>query len=394
MLMGVTSLWDRPLRAVQTGLLRCAAFSACHAFEGSFSAFVAAACLARLALNDLIVRRTTRHPPLLGGQFQRLFAVQLGLVHQFFDARCQRLRGVPLLAAFGGIRWSDGERQLSSRRPLLQSGGNLREFAAHKFFVELCHFACQACGPVAKNFHRVCDAFLDAVRRFVKNDSALFNAETFEGAPAPAASRGQESHKEKLLRRHAGSGKGSEQRRRTCNRHDGDLVPQAKRYQTVPRIGNQRHACVAYQRDFRALLHGHDQFWRPRHFIVFMVADQRLANVVVREQFLGVPRVFTRDLIRFLERAQRAERNVLEVANGRPHKVQTARGAWVVCRWIPGGHGDQSSMRSVCGGERRAKLDPPRSLLYKNALARRRVCPHFLIFFFCTQGGGGLCPIP
>jgi hypothetical protein len=51
-------------------------------------------------------------------------------------------------------------------------------------------------------------------------------------------------------------------------------------------------------------------------------------------------------LIHFFEDAQRAQRDVLEVANGRPDKIQTAcgilptSGILSLCRWIPGGHGD------------------------------------------------------
>src|SRR5439155_218866 len=115
-----------------------------------------------------------------------------------------------------------------------------------------------------------------------------------------------------------------------------------------------------------------------RQFVVLVVADQRLANAVVREQLLRVARVFARDLIGFFEDAQSAQRDVLQVADRRPHKVQTARGSLWLSGRIVGGHGDQSSMR----GSARAPA-AGRSLLQK----RRRVAAGsvaMLYFIFCS----------
>ena len=134
----------------------------------------------------------------------------------------------------------------------------------------------------------------------------------------------------------------------------------------MSRVGYQRHSRVTHQRDFRALLHGHHQFRRARQFVVLVVADQRLANAVVREQLLRVARVFARDLIGFFEDAQSAQRDVLQVADRRPHKVQTARGSLWLSGRIVGGHGDQSSMRGS------ARAPAAGRSLYKNAAASRQ----------------------
>src|SRR6266849_3793661 len=92
----------------------------------------------------------------------------------------------------------------------------------------------------------------------------------------------------------------------------------------MARIRNQRHPRVAYQRDFRALLQRDDQLRRARDFIVLVVADERLVNVIVSQELLRVARIFAGDLIRFFQYAQRAQGDVLEVADGRSDKVQTA----------------------------------------------------------------------
>ena len=128
------------------------------------------------------------------------------------------------------------------------------------------------------------------------------------------------------------------------------MVPQAECNEAVAGIGNEWHPRVADQRDFRALLHGDDQFWGARHLIVFMVADQRLVNVVVSEQLLRVARVFAGDLIDFSEDAQGSQSDVFEIADGRADEVKAAGGYGIpgVCRLGRNSlraHADESSTR-------------------------------------------------
>ncbi len=98
-------------------------------------------------------------------------------------------------------------------------------------------------------------------------------------------------------------------------------MAEAESDETMARIGNQRHAGVADECDFRALLERDEQFGGARHFIVLVVADERLANFVVAEEFLRVARVFAGDLIDFFEDAQGAEGDVFQIANGRANEV-------------------------------------------------------------------------
>ncbi len=49
---------------------------------------------------------------------------------------------------------------------------------------------------------------------------------------------------------------------------------------------------------------------------MLVVADERLANFVVVEEFLRVARVFASDLVDLFEDAQGAESDVFEIANG------------------------------------------------------------------------------
>ncbi len=170
--------------------------------------------------------------------------------------------------------------------------------------MQLGDFSRDAGAAVAKHLARVCDTFRDTVWRFIKNDGAVLDAQAFEGAAPFGSARGQKADEEKFFVGQARSRKGSQERGRTGNRNDRNVVAQAKRNEAVAGIGNERHSRVADQRDFRALLHGDNQFRGARHLIVFMVADERLVNVVVSEQLLRVARVFAGDLINFFEDAK------------------------------------------------------------------------------------------
>lgn len=65
--------------------------------------------------------------------------------------------------------------------------------------MELGDFAGDAGSAVAENLAGVSDAFRDAVRSFVKNDGAILDAQTLEGAAAFATAIGEKSYKEEFF---------------------------------------------------------------------------------------------------------------------------------------------------------------------------------------------------
>src|ERR1700693_3022488 len=77
-----------------------------------------------------------------------------------------------------------------------------------------------------------------------------------------------------------------------------------------------------------------------------MVADERLANVVVSKELLRVTGVLAGDLVHFLEDTKGAESNVLEIANGGADEIEAAGGDGGI---LPGRlrvHAEESSTRS------------------------------------------------
>ncbi len=116
--------------------------------------------------------------------------------------------------------------------------------------------------------------------------------------------------------------------------------------EAVARIGDERHAGVADEGDFRALLEGKDKLRGASQFIVFMVAEERFVNVVVGEELLGVAGVFAGDLVHFLEDTKGAEGDVFEIANGGANEVEAAGGAGSIFRRSLRVHANESSTRS------------------------------------------------
>jgi len=123
-------------------------------------------------------------------------------------------------------------------------------------------------------------------------------------------------------------------------------VAETKGDKPVAGIGDEWHASVADEGDFCALLEDEDELGGASELIVFMVADERLVNVVVGEEFLGVAGVFAGDLIHFLEDAKGAECDVLEIADGGADEIEAAGGAASIFRGSLHVHANESSTRS------------------------------------------------
>ena len=102
-------------------------------------------------------------------------------------------------------------------------------------------------------------------------------------------------------------------------------MAQALSHQPVSGIGHDGSTRVADQRHLRAFLELNHQFRRARQFIVGVIADQLLVNRVVLQQLLRLPRILARDQVRFLQHAQRPQRNILEVADRRRHQIEASR---------------------------------------------------------------------
>ena len=279
--------------------------------------------------HDLVVSGTPGQATLLGGELQGFFAVELGLANELLDAVGEALCGICLGARVGGSFGADQEGDFAAGGALVEGSGEFGKFAAAEFFVQLRHFARDAGTAIAENLPGVGNTLRDPLRSFVKDDGALLDAQAFEGAAPFAAARRQETDEEKFFVGQARGGKGSEQRRRAGNRNDRNMMPQSERDEAVAGVGHERHSRVAHQRDLRALLERNYQLRRAGQLIVFVIADERLVNVVVGKELERMARIFAGDFIDFLQDAQRPQGDVFEIADGRADKIKAAPVCWI-----------------------------------------------------------------
>jgi hypothetical protein len=288
------------------------------------SALLLATRLVVAKTHDLVVGCAAGDAAFFRGELQRFFAVELGLVHELFHARGEGLRGVGVVTCFRGVGGADEERDFAAGGALFERSGDLGEFAAEEFFVQLGDFPGEAGRAVAENFDGVGDAFLHAVRRFVENDGAILDAKAFERAVAFAGARGEEADEEKLFVGKAGSGERREERGGAGDGNDGNLVAKAKSDEAVAGIGDQRHARVADERNFGALLESDKKLWRAGQLVVFMIADERLRDFVVVQELLRVAGVFAGNLVGLAQDAQSAQGDVFEIADGCGDEIKAA----------------------------------------------------------------------
>lgn len=285
---------------------------------------------------------------------------------EFFDALREGLHGIGGSAGVGRIFGANEQGDFSFGGALFEGREKFREFTAPKFFVELGDFAGDARGAVAENFAGVGDAFRNTMRPFVKNDGAILDAQAFESAAAFAGASRKKTNEKKFLVGQAAGGERGEKRGWSGDGDDRNMMTQTERDETMSRIGDQRHAGVADERDLCALFEGDEQFGRAREFVVLVIADERFADFVVVEKLLGVARVLAGDLVDFLEDAQGPQGDVFEIANGRANEVQAAQGAFGVGRSCCS-HAWKSSMR--CGD----------------------ILSRMLYFFVWSSSGGSSC---
>jgi hypothetical protein len=93
-------------------------------------------------------------------------------------------------------------------------------------------------------------------------------------------------------------------------------VAEAESDEAMAGVGDERRSGVADESDLCALFEGKDEFGGAGQFVVFMVADEWLVNVIVSEELLRVASILAGDLVDFFEDAQGAKRNVFEIADG------------------------------------------------------------------------------
>ena len=198
------------------------------------------------------------------------------------------------------------------------------EFTATKFFVELGDLTGEAGKTIAENGGSVGDGVGDAVGRLVEDESAVFDAKAFEGALAFAGTSRKKTEKQELVVRKAGGREGGEERGGTGNGDDRDAMANGESDQAMAGIGDEGHASITDQCNGGTFFHGEHEFGSAGEFVMLVVADERLMDLEMIQEFEGVAGVFAGDLLNFFENAQGAEGDVFEVADGSGDQIEAA----------------------------------------------------------------------
>jgi hypothetical protein len=158
-------------------------------------------CLLAICLHvdDLRIGGAAGEAVFFCGELKGFFAVELSLVHEFLDAGRERLRGVGVRTRFCSVGRTDDQGNFTAGGALFEGRGDFGKLSTEKLLVELGDFTREACGTVAENFAGIRDGFGDAVRRLIKYESAVLDAQPFESAAALAATRGEKSDEQKFL---------------------------------------------------------------------------------------------------------------------------------------------------------------------------------------------------
>ena len=117
-----------------------------------------------------------------------------------------------------------------------------------------------------------------------------------------------------------------DQRRQKCrrsgNRHDRHMMPDGERDQAESGVGDAGHAGVGDERDLGSAFEVDDQLGGLGHLVVLVIADQARLDAVMAEQLQGLARIFAGDQVDFFEHAQRAQRDVFQVADRRGDEIE------------------------------------------------------------------------
>jgi hypothetical protein len=101
----------------------------------------------------------------------------------------------------------------------------------------------------------------------------------------------------------------------------------------VPRVGDERCAGIAKQCYRVAVFQTLEYLRRAAGFVMFVIADEGLFNLIVLEKLLRLTRILAGDDRNFLTKdAQSTDCNIFQVSDGRRDYIESARQTLAVYR--------------------------------------------------------------
>src|SRR5262249_38771786 len=166
----------------------------------------------------------------------------------------------------------------------------------------------------------------DAVRRFVEHHRRLERPERRQPVDPPAGLHRQETVEHEPISGQARRRESRDQRRRPGHGHHPHAVGARLAHQQHARVGNAGRPGVGDERDRGAGGERAEELAAAGQLVVLVVADGRLVDVEVREERARPPRVLAGDQVGLAQDAERAQGDVLEIADrGRDYKKGAAQ---------------------------------------------------------------------
>jgi len=169
------------------------------------------------------------------------------------------------------------------------------------------------------------DALADAVRRFVPEHRARLAAQRLEGLSPRTLLARKESLEDEAIDGQTAEKQGGDQGHRPRQ----DLHPRPgldrRSYGAETRIAHAGRARVADQGHGLPLLEQRAELHALPGLVVLMEAEELRLDSEVSEETTRVPRVLGGHDVRLLQHLERAEGDVLQIAQGRRHEDEPAR---------------------------------------------------------------------
>ena len=212
----------------------------------------------------------------------------------------------------------------NSPRWTVSSGSRrqLRQSAAEQFLVHLGQFPAHQRGAVAQDLMHVRQRFPDPVRRLVEHQRAIIVLKLPQRLPPLALFRRQEALEHEPVGGQPADAQRGGGRGHSRNRRHRHPVLGRRPDQVIARVRDRRRARVRHQRDVLAGFQPLHQRGGLGPFVAVMIAGEGCVDLVPGEQLPGVPGIFRRDEVYLPQHAQGAQRDILQVADGRSHHVK------------------------------------------------------------------------
>ena len=93
-------------------------------------------------------------------------------------------------------------------------------------------------------------------------------------------------------------------------------------------IRDNRRSCITYQDNLRPLLQPLQELVSSGGFVVLVIAERRLTNPVMIQEFYRVPSVLACDQICFAQKTERSHRDIFQISYRRSHQIERAFAVW------------------------------------------------------------------